>query len=106
MLRLQLNGAAKCLVTLNGGRPLGVFKPCPTADDITICGSIHTPSSVIGLSNIRGEGRGGEGREGEGVKGGMGKEGGRESCGRRVRSKNEMKERLWVDIVERYNITM
>ena len=36
----------------------------------------------------------------------MGKEGGRESCGRRVQRKNEMKERLWVDIVERYNITM
>lgn len=79
-----MNGAAKCPVTLNAGRSLRVFKPCPTTNDITICGSIHTPSSIIGL-------RGVERRGGEGVKGAWGErnKGGEESCGRKTRVREE-----------------
>ena len=74
LLRLYLDGDIKGLISLDVDRPLGVFKPCPTTDDVTICGNIHTPSSIIGLREGREEGEGewteeggGEGRkEGEG----------------------------------------
>lgn len=61
-----MDGDTKGLISLDVDRPLGVFKPCPTTNDVTICGNIHTPSSVIGLREGREEGEGEWREEGEG----------------------------------------